>query len=678
MENEIKEIYFENSLIPVSVKDTEKILFQMKNCICKIFLKDGEKGTGFFCKIKFKEKMLHVLVTNNHILNIKDLKINNKITLTFNSGKDEEIRDIIIDKERKIYTNDKMDVTFIELKKDDKIQHYLEVDEDIMDTEKNIMEINYKRKSIYIMHYPKGNNVEVSYGLLSYIKDENICHLCNTYYGSSGAPILSLETFKVIGIHYGGKINNSVRFNQGTFIKYPVKEFNSSNKVFSITFEFFFMKKYSPQFYVNDESINEIIDESMYLYLTLFDKKFVENNKNKCKIRINSTEYELSSSYAIYKKDIIFSEQNFIMPKSTLRIDLIELNTITDMSFMFGDTRNYTNINPEEMMLDAFYGYFWNKINVIEISEWDTSKVINMKGMFQGAKIIPDISKFDTSNVKDMSYMFKGAYGNIPDISNWNTSNVINMKGMFEKFDPSNGRDMSCMFNGNIPDISNWNTSNVKDMSCMFKNRDNEYLPDISKWNTSKVENMCFIFGGNAYLKSLPDISNLNTSNVIYMNRIFSGCKSLISLPDISKWNISNVSDLSLMFEDCLSLKNIPDISKWNISKVNSLDGMFKGCKSLKNIPDISKWNISKVISLAGMLEGCKSLESIPNISKWNTNNVEYMNSMFYGCSSLKSFPSSSKWNNLAKKFDLFNKEYCLMFSYNMKYINILLKTGMT
>ena len=59
MENEIKEIYFENSLIPVSAKDTEKILFQMKNCICKIFPKDGEKGTGFFCKIKFKEKMLH-------------------------------------------------------------------------------------------------------------------------------------------------------------------------------------------------------------------------------------------------------------------------------------------------------------------------------------------------------------------------------------------------------------------------------------------------------------------------------------------------------------------------------------------------------------------------------------------------------------------------------------------
>ena len=402
--------------------------------------------------------------------------------------------------------------------------------------------------------------------------------------------------------------------------------------------------------------------------MTLFDKKFVENNKNKCKIRINSTEYELFSSYQIYKKDFIcFESDNLNFHYWLLRIDIIEVNIIIDMSFIFSETRNYYK-NPMEMFTICMpmpTNYCCNQIKVIEISEWDTSKIINMKGMFQGVEIIPDISKFDTSNVKDMSFMFKGSFGNIPGISNWNTSNVINMNGMFEEFGnnipdiskwkTSNVKDMSCMFlgyKGNIPDISNWDTSNVKNMGNMFKNIYNEYLPDISKWNTSKVENMSFIFGGNANLKSLPDISNLNTSNVIYMNGIFSGCKSLISLPDISKWNISNVLDLSLMFE---------------------------GCKSLESIPDISKWNISKVNSLAGMFEGCKSLESIPNISKWNTNNVQNMNHMFYGCSSLKSFPSSSKWNNLAKKFDIFNKVYCLKFSYrNREFINIPLKTGMT
>ena len=40
----------------------------MKNCICKILTNDGKKGTGFFCKIPYLNKLLPVLVTNNHIL----------------------------------------------------------------------------------------------------------------------------------------------------------------------------------------------------------------------------------------------------------------------------------------------------------------------------------------------------------------------------------------------------------------------------------------------------------------------------------------------------------------------------------------------------------------------------------------------------------------------------------
>ena len=44
--NPSKEI--KNSLIPVSIEGTEKILFQMKNCVCKIYKNEGINGTGFF------------------------------------------------------------------------------------------------------------------------------------------------------------------------------------------------------------------------------------------------------------------------------------------------------------------------------------------------------------------------------------------------------------------------------------------------------------------------------------------------------------------------------------------------------------------------------------------------------------------------------------------------------
>ena len=53
------------------------------------------------------------------------------------------------------------------------------------------------------MHYPKGK-LNVSFGIINNIIDnKKINHKCTTEDGSSGCPILSFETFKVIGIHYG-------------------------------------------------------------------------------------------------------------------------------------------------------------------------------------------------------------------------------------------------------------------------------------------------------------------------------------------------------------------------------------------------------------------------------------------------------------------------------------------
>ena len=45
------EKYCENYPNPVSLKSTEKIIEQMKNNVCRIYLNEGSKGTGFFCKI---------------------------------------------------------------------------------------------------------------------------------------------------------------------------------------------------------------------------------------------------------------------------------------------------------------------------------------------------------------------------------------------------------------------------------------------------------------------------------------------------------------------------------------------------------------------------------------------------------------------------------------------------
>ena len=49
----IKESLNDIQPIPVSIEGTRKILYQMENCICKIYKDNGVKGTGYFFSLNF-------------------------------------------------------------------------------------------------------------------------------------------------------------------------------------------------------------------------------------------------------------------------------------------------------------------------------------------------------------------------------------------------------------------------------------------------------------------------------------------------------------------------------------------------------------------------------------------------------------------------------------------------
>ena len=189
MSDIIKESFIEFQPIPVSLEATKDILYQMENCICKIHCNNDSTGTGFFCEIPFQNNSLPILVTNNHVLNEEDIKNGKIIKLTIN----EKTIKIQIDNSRITYTNPELDVTFIEIKLNkDEINenNFLKIDENYLKKKKEFIENNYNKKSIYILHYPKGD-LRVSYGLIKNVSDENIYHYCNTERGSSGSPILS-------------------------------------------------------------------------------------------------------------------------------------------------------------------------------------------------------------------------------------------------------------------------------------------------------------------------------------------------------------------------------------------------------------------------------------------------------------------------------------------------------
>ena len=178
------------------------IIEQSENSICKIKCNDGGNGTGFFCKIPFPDKFhqLPVLMTNNHVISENDIIKDNKIKFTMNNDK---LRfEIIIDKLRKIYSNEDYDVTIIEIKENDNLDmnSFIEIDDQIFKDNSNDI---FKEKSIYLIGHSKGEDSTYSIGLIKDINEDNyeIRYLCKTDPGSSGCPIINLNNNREIRIH---------------------------------------------------------------------------------------------------------------------------------------------------------------------------------------------------------------------------------------------------------------------------------------------------------------------------------------------------------------------------------------------------------------------------------------------------------------------------------------------
>ena len=253
----------------------QKIIEQMKHGICKIIIGE-ERGTGFFCKIPFqvKENILPVLITNNHI--IDDKLLNDKNGNIIIKLKEEELEKNLNLSDRIKYTSIEYDTTIIEIKENDNINKFMELDEGIInDIINNKNEnIQYKDETIYIIQYPEGK-LSVSFGILKEIFEDkryNFLHKCSTRKGSSGSPIINLKN-KIIGIHRKGYDKN---YNEGTFLNYPIKEFIS----------------------------------------IIYDNEF--KNKNIFNVELNVNLNEINNSFLSNKDENIYIEDNFIKNGSIL------------------------------------------------------------------------------------------------------------------------------------------------------------------------------------------------------------------------------------------------------------------------------------------------------------------------------------------------------------------------
>ena len=292
-----QETIFNKQPIPVTIEGMKIILNQMEKCVCKIYGENGQKGSGFFCNIPFFDKKMPFLITNNHVLDESAIRNNKIIELTINN---EVKKTIKIEKTRTRYTNKQLDATFLEIKSDiDDIYDFMELDEDI-NKANDILELEYRKKSIYVLHYPEGR-LCVSYGLTDGISDFKVInHICNTNNCSSGSPLLSLTTYKIIGIHIGGK--NKTNF--GVFIKYAIEGFKKDNpKLWNIQSNYvensIFPKtknEMNNYYLQTDRSISSDMKNILNHPISEFEN-IINNNNNKLKNNFN--EVKLQNLYSL-------------------------------------------------------------------------------------------------------------------------------------------------------------------------------------------------------------------------------------------------------------------------------------------------------------------------------------------------------------------------------------------
>ena len=291
-------------------------------------------------------------------------------------------------------------------------------------------------------------------------------------------------------------------------------------------------------------------------------------NNNYITLKINEI-----GNITIYNKRNLCKDEAAPMPDE---IYINEINQSEIKSFyIFNQTGNEIKLIWKNIINSTacmFSGC--NKIIEIDLSNFDTSLVTDMKYMFLECKSLTslNLSNINTSQVTNMNELFGRCEKLNPiDLSNFDTSQVTNMYGMFYSCD-----------NVISLDLSKFNTSQVTIMEHMFCGCEKITSFNLSNFDTSLVTTMKWMFASNYYVLRYIDLSSFNTSKVTNMYGMFQDSYKIISL-NLSNFDTSNVKDMNYMFSSCRNLIYL-DLSNFNTLNVESIYGIFSDTSSLKYI----------------------------------------------------------------------------------------------
>ena len=377
----------ENYPEPMTKFCIKKIYNQMNYFIYYITNNKGEKGKGIFCKIKYNNMEIPVLITNSHLIENENYSV---INISVNKTKN------TIEVGESIYINPKYDITIMQIKgnKLNRI-NFLEIDDIIFERDSNKY---YNKKSIYIIHFKNQDDISVNFSVINNIHKSQILYNCNM--NAKEGLIFNLSNNKLIGIH---KDNNSY-FCKGLYFKLFINKYLNN-----------FRHKLSVE---NEINIKIKVEKELDLNKKIYFLNNYNTEEKEGIEHIHNNFNELDETNTkLYINNIPRRFEKFFVPQTLgeYNIKLKFSINLTDCSYMFAGCDNIIDIN---------------------FISFKTKYVKSMKYMFYNCKKLTKLNllSFDTGLVNDMSSMFSGCQNLVNlDLSAFNIKKVINMNYLFEE-----------------------------------------------------------------------------------------------------------------------------------------------------------------------------------------------------------------------------------------------------
>ena len=227
--------------------------------------------------------------------------------------------------------------------------------------------------------------------------------------------------------------------------------------------------------------------------------------------------------HQIFCSDVLNFSKDFY--PNEIYINNNKITNVTPFCFLDQENENIISLVWNKSINNAMHMFHeCSNITEIDLSHFDTSKIIQTSDMFTGCSKLTSIN-----------------------FSNFNTSKVIRIGYMF--------KDCSSLISLNL---SSFDTSNEKYMRFMFYG-----CSDLSNFNTSKVIMMNNMFYGCSNLTSL-NLSNFDTTQVTDMNRMFDSCTKLEYI------NLKNFKDSKFVINLENIFNQVPDNIVICINKNNT------------------------------------------------------------------------------------------------------------